>query len=300
MYEDDIPKVELILKSQLADLTAVEGGEILREALNSGYEVRYTLLHMFLAAGADPKSLVSGNETVLLSAIATNDVKSVQMLLEADVMGSAGLHPEIYYSPAQQAAKESCLEVLQLLLTYGFNPNAVAGNGQSLAGVSIGSAIQYATEKKNFEMVQILLAHSANPNATTKTNSHTSLQIASRDGNLGIAELLLRNGADVNSPPAEKFGATALQFAALGGYLGIASLLIEKGADINAPPGKIDGRTALEAAAEHGRIDMVQLLKNSGADISGEEDGQYTRALARAFNNGHHATWRLLLSYSSS
>jgi ankyrin repeat protein len=186
-----------------------------------------------------------------------------------------------------------------MLLTYGFDPNAVAPKGQSQNEESIGSAIQYAMEKKNLEKVRILLAHSANPNAITKTNQRTSLQIASRDGNLDIAELLLKHGADVNSPPAEKFGATALQFAALGGYLGIASLLIDKGADINAPPAKIDGRTALEDAAEHGRIDMVQLLKSSGAEISGEEDGQYKRALTRAFENGHHATWRLLQSYFS-
>ena len=298
--QNSIPKVELILKSQLADLSTVKGGEALREALFSKHEVRHTLLNMLLAAGADPKSLVSRNETVLLSAIVSGDAKSVQMLLEADVMGSAGLHPELHYSPAQLAAEQDDPEILQMLLTFGFDPNAVAPKGQSQNEESIGSAIQHATENKNCEMVRILLAHGANPNDITTNNPHTALQIASRDGNLGIVELLLKNGANVNSPPAEEFGATALQLAALGGYLGIASLLIDKGADINAPPAKIDGRTALEGAAEHGRIDMVQLLKSSGADISGEEDGQYRRALTRAFENGHHATWRLLLSYSFS
>jgi ankyrin repeat protein len=104
-------------------------------------------------------------------------------------------------------------------------------------------------------------------------------------------------GADVNAPPTEKFGATALQFAALSGHLGVAHLLMDKGANVNAPPAKVDGRTALEAAAEYGRIDMVQLLKNAGADLSETGDGQYERALARAFNNGHYATRRLLLSY---
>ncbi|SPO07209.1 uncharacterized protein DNG_09903 [Cephalotrichum gorgonifer] len=96
-------------------------------------------------------------------------------------------------------------------------------------------------------------------------------EVACQNGNKAIVDLLIEYGADVNAPPAERYGATALQFAAIGGYLGIAHTLVQKGADVNAPPAPHEGRTALEGAAEHGRNDMLQFLMNSGADISGPD-----------------------------
>ena len=112
-----------------------------------------------------------------------------------------------------------------------------------------------------------------------------------------MVELLLEYGADVNLPPAKKYGATALQFAAMKGFMGIVYLLWENGADVDAPPAEVDGRTALEGAAEHGRIDMVQLLLNAGAKIFQDGQPQYENAVRRASENGHHAIRRLLESY---
>ena len=109
-----------------------------------------------------------------------------------------------------------------------------------------------------------------------------------------LVELLIEYGAEINSPPAEKFGATALQFAAIGGYIGIAFVLLGHEADVNAPPARSEGRTALEGAAEHGRTDMVQILLNSGCIITGDGQEQYERALERASENGHHAVRKLL------
>ena len=52
--------------------------------------------------------------------------------------------------------------------------------------------------------------------------------------------------ADVNTPPAEKFGGrTALQAAAGAGHLEGAERLIAAKADVNAPPAENDGRMAL-------------------------------------------------------
>jgi len=146
-------------------------------------------------------------------------------------------------------------------------------------------------------MIKVLLQYGVNLNTSFDNLSHTPLQIAARDGNTEIVDLLLEHGADVNSPPAKHYGATALQFAAIEGLLGIAFLLLENGADVNAPPAEIGGRTALEGAAEHGRIDMVQLLLNAGANIFQEGRAQYESAVRRASENGHHAVRRLLESY---
>ena len=148
-------------------------------------------------------------------------------------------------------------------------------------------------------MVRLLLQYKGDPNAVFGEMKHTPLQMASRDGSKEMVELLLEQGADVNSPSAKKFGATALQFAAIKGLLGIAYLLLENGADVNAPPAEMGGRTALEGAAEHGRVDMVQLLLNAGANISQDQGGQsqYENAARRATENSHRAIRRLLESY---
>jgi ankyrin repeat protein len=121
--------------------------------------------------------------------------------------------------------------------------------------------------------------------------------MAARDGCKEMAEILLENGADVNSLPSENSGATALQFAAIAGFLGIAYLLMENGADVNAAPAATNGRTALEGAAEYGRIDMVQLLLNAGASVHDAGQRHYENALRLASKNGHHATRQLLETY---
>ncbi|KAF4440928.1 ankyrin repeat-containing protein, partial [Fusarium austroafricanum] len=113
-------------------------------------------------------------------------------------------------------------------------------------------------------MVELLPKHDADPDAVTQSSPHTALQIAAREDNKDVVEMLLHYGAD---------------FAVMGGYLDIAHLLLENGADTNAAPANIKGRTALEGAAEHGRIDIVQLLNNAGADISEAGQGQYRSAL---------------------
>ena len=52
--------------------------------------------------------------------------------------------------------------------------------------------------------------------------------------------------ADVNTPPAEKFGGrTALQATARGGHLEGAERLIAAKADANAPPAENDSHMAL-------------------------------------------------------
>jgi len=163
----------------------------------------------------------------------------------------------------------------------------------------IGTSVQNATMEKAYEVLKALLQHGAKPDSTTRDCPHSALQIACQEGSIELVELLVEYGANVNCPPATKFGATALQFAAIGGYMGIAHLLLEKGADVDAEPAEIEGRTALEGAAEHGRIDMVQLLRNAGTQISGSGQGQYERALRMACNNGHSATAKLLRSFLS-
>jgi ankyrin repeat protein len=272
--QQNMATVRLILESKLVNVNALlDVNDLLRcstplhEALLSKLGHRPKLTQLLLRSGADPNGIVyepyetSGRRSALLDAIDTKDLQSVQLLLEAgaDVNGRFGA--EVPFSPVQFAAHMGRVDILRMLLENGSNPNAVSRYGES------GAAIQLATEGKRPDMVRMLLKHNANPDAITGNLTHTALQMAARDGCKETVELLLEYGADVNSPPAEKYGATALQFAAIGGYLGIAHILLQTGADVNAPPAKIDGRTALEGAAEHGWSSCLPTLEQTSLKL---------------------------------
>lgn len=77
-----------------------------------------------------------------------------------------------------------------------------------------------------------------------------------------ICRLLINQGADVNSTPATDMY-TALGSAAINGDLELAALLLREGAEINATGGSPG--TALDQAATSGRLDMVKFLLNANA-----------------------------------
>ncbi len=81
----------------------------------------------------------------------------------------------------------------------------------------------------------------------------------SSKGNLVVARLLIKKGADVNAKNND--GETALMLASLNGNFEAANLLIEKGADVNAKSNK--GKTALEYSFLDTR--MAELLRKAGA-----------------------------------
>lgn len=145
-------------------------------------------------------------------------------------------------------------------------------------------------------LCSFLLHHGAEINVPATCTEHTPLQAAIKHENIGIVEMLLERGADVNAPPAEFSGLTALQGAAIHGWLGIAIKLLENGARVAAPGAKIHGRSAIEGAAEWGRLEMLQLL----LDVYEQPEELRTvciQAAEYAKLEGHHEIARWLRNY---
>lgn len=295
MQQQDTTVVKTILDGQLVDLNSIQGGfSVLCNALIYDTSPDLEVIKILLSSGSNPNGVpresFESAYSPLTVAIDTGNHSKLELLLQA------GAHPDlvtpkIEFLPLQMAVYKEARTMVQILLNHGADPDAASTYGEC------GTPLQLATELKNVEMVKLLLDYKANPNSVANKMIHTALQMAARDGCKEIVEILLKNGADVNSPAAKSAGATALQFAAMGGFLGLAYLLLEYGADINAAPAEIRGRTALEGAAEHGRIDMVQLLLNAGANIYNSGQQRYESALRLASKNGHHATRQLLETY---
>jgi uncharacterized protein len=106
------------------------------------------------------------------------------------------------------------------------------------------------------------------------SRGYTPLIIATYNGQLEAAAVLLEAGADVN---ASDFGGnTSLMGVSFKGYPEIATLLIGYGADLNLQHG--NGGTALMFASMFGRNNMVKLLLDFGADINIRENRGMTAA----------------------
>jgi ankyrin repeat protein len=150
--------------------------------------------------------------------------------------------------------------------------------------------IQLASETKQLKAVKLLLKFGAELNAPPATKyGRTALQAAasSQVPDVGLVKFLIHEGAHVNARAAPIGGLTALQAAAIQGQINIASLLIENNADVNAAASYQEGRTAIDGAAEHGRMDMVQMLLNAGAvgDVTGRSG--FKNAINLAKKNRH-------------
>jgi hypothetical protein len=186
--------------------------------------------------------------------------------------------------------------VVRRLLEAGCAPNGiVAVPGPEYT--SNMTALLAAIHTKSVGLVNLLLECGADVNTqTTRGLSRTPLQLAAELGCLEIVQLLVKERAQVNASPARRAGGTALQLAAISGNCNIAAELLSHGADPEAPPSNFDGRWPIEGAAEHGRLDMIEyLLKVTLFDAE-----KCRRAMELARENGHMGCCDLILEHVQS
>ena len=134
--------------------------------------------------------------------------------------------------------------------------------------VGCGESIHEAAEDGNIEAVKQHIAAGTDVNAKDKYGE-SPLLFAATFGHKEIAELLIANGADVNTK-IDKIGMTPLHIATGQGYKEIVELLIAKGADVNA------------------KVEITELLIANGADVNAKDVGGKT-PLDWAIRRHHHS-----------
>ena len=157
-------------------------------------------------------------------------------------------------------------------------------------GLGIGPPLLYAVDKGKIEIVELLLDNGADIDSIDVSHQ-TALMVASGMGHFDIVELLLKRGANVNA--TENDGYTALIHASSGedGHPEIVKLLLEKGADVNAPEN--EGYTALIYASQNGHTEIVKmLLDTTKIDVKNTTS---ILALIFAIENDHHKIVSILL-----
>ncbi|MBZ5602567.1 MAG: ankyrin repeat domain-containing protein [Acidobacteriia bacterium] len=155
------------------------------------------------------------------------------------------------------AAQNGDLKAVRALIGQKADVNGAQGDGST--------ALHWAAQKDDVELAKVLLEAKAKIDVTTRLGAATPLFMACRSGNAAIIELLIKAGAEVNSP--DEHGTTPLMMAAAAGNRDAVKVLIDHGANVNAREG-VHGQTALMFAAALGRADAIRVLAAHGADPS--------------------------------
>ncbi|KAM6106725.1 ankyrin repeat domain-containing protein 39 [Pterocles gutturalis] len=149
---------------------------------------------------------------------------------------------------------------------------AVPSVYQSLAEMDFERGIWAAARDGDERRVLELLERRGEP-SQPDTAGYTALHYASRNGHLGVCQLLLQWGArcDAHTPG----GATPLHRASYCGHLAVAQLLLAHGADPAATDD--DGLTSLHKAAEQGHRELCTLLLQHSPALAAVRDAKGRR-----------------------
>ena len=189
-------------------------------------------------------------------------------------------------SPIAAAVRMSDIPMICLLLDNNADADLCGCDHKA------GNALMAAVANNLFRPLQYLLERAAGPLTCRCTDL---LMAASHGGNVDIARLLIKRGADVRAEHLN--GRTALGNAAMGGHVELVELLLDSGANPNVPMhifGISPGTTALTEAAVFGHTEVVVALLRHGVNPDQRRDDGCT-ALIAAAAACREATVRVLL-----
>ncbi|CAH0051280.1 unnamed protein product [Clonostachys solani] len=242
-----------------------------------------TALHLAAEGGQE------GPTRILLDHGASIDAK--------DHNGRTALHAAALYAHAP---------VLQLLINRGADITASDNGGDTVlhrvAGNRDPRVARRLVEKESDIVAagSLVLKHCADLNFATDSNGRTALHRAAGNGRRPLVEVLLQNGAMINSEDHQR--QTPLLVAMENRETAMINFLVDKGADMTVLVRKSDAQVSpskskagsgsnkmtLERACKRGDQPLVQRLLNADAPVT-------YGALNAASEMGHETIVRLLL-----
>jgi ankyrin repeat protein len=237
----------------------------------------------FWAENSQDQVLVDGKEnnlesrsSALVMAANGGSMEMVQLLLNTDLNNGA---PDRALASAASGGHE---KVAQLLLDRGARVNfnmADAANNDDENGVRFLLKTGYSIDYIDYRMMNVL-------------------QIASSHGNSNIVQLMIDNGADLNTYGRDRNKDTALITAVSERQNDVVRLLLDSGADVNLHWGGAAGN-ALHVAAELDFKDVCATLLAHGADINLPSGDPELSPLETAYRNVSAGVVEMLLMHGA-
>jgi len=126
------------------------------------------------------------------------------------------------------------------------------------------TTLHSAIRNGDLQAVNLLLENGADVNS--RCLGFTALFQAVSTSQLNIARELIKKGADLNSTTFGPITVPAINCAVFRNNIDMINLLIDNGAIINPQGGQM---SPLDIAASHGKFEVVKVLVNRGANVQG-------------------------------
>jgi ankyrin repeat protein len=136
-----------------------------------------------------------------------------------------------------------------------------------------GTPLHYAAFCGLYTLVRLLaIEHPRDVHSRDDFDESTPLHVASKQGHVEVARVLLDHGARITTP--DMFLRTPLYCACINGHVDLTQFLLEHGASV---PAKDPFRsTLLHLASSMGHFDLMRSLVRHGADVSAKDKERCT------------------------
>jgi ankyrin repeat protein len=198
--------------------------------------------------GEDPNQRLPDGKTPLMVAAKIADPALVGLLLERGAEVNATTQNG--GTPLMFSAIRGNLEIVETLIKHGADVNAIAHFNWT--------AMMVAAAKGHDEVIGLLLEHGANADVAD-IYGWTPLMRAVYENRFAAVSLFLQSG-EVDLEAADDSGATALHHAAARGYVEVAQLLVTNGAELDSK--NAEGLTPLAMARQKHHPKMVRYLES--------------------------------------
>eukprot|EP00873_Tetraselmis_striata_P018846 jgi/Tetstr1/439110/TSEL_002975.t1 len=238
--------------------------------------IQRSLLAVLLDLGLSLGHTDRRGRTVLSHALTSGSRDCVEACLRAGVDMAA----EGSAMPLQWAAQHHHMDLLQLMISQGANPNFMVSDGFSVLHHAVIAGLS--------SLVATLIDAGADVDkltwqSRTEADARTSpLHLACQAGRTDIVQQLVDAGATVSLADASK--STPLYWAAWSGSVETAQVLMERDADIAARNCK--WVTPLHVACQKDNPLLVRLLLERGADPAATTQDTHATALHLAAQSG--------------
>jgi ankyrin repeat protein len=239
----------------------------------------------------------------LPTACHTGDIERVRELLHQNPSLANTVGEKLGYylgagAPLSNAADVGRMDIVQLLLEYGADPNLPE---EQIAPK--GKALYSAVYNGHYDIAKLLLERGAFPNPPVESSGDALWVAREWRRDKRMEQLLLSYGAKpAPEHTAEDWPMDAhnwlrispLHDAARRGDVKEAAQLLKAGADLNARDEHLRS-TPLAWAAKFGQLEMVKFLLKSGAPKRLPDDPSWATPLVWAQRRGHEEIARLLM-----